>query len=90
MFVTARWHRVHHSDDQQYTDAHYADVSTFWDRIFGTAQRVDERTLTPAFLADWLQRCDRALLQQHASAAKKLQNIHATEALVAACEELAP
>jgi sterol desaturase/sphingolipid hydroxylase (fatty acid hydroxylase superfamily) len=46
MFVTARWHRVHHSDDQQYTDAHYADVFTFWDRIFGTTRQVDERTLT--------------------------------------------
>jgi sterol desaturase/sphingolipid hydroxylase (fatty acid hydroxylase superfamily) len=45
VFVTARWHRVHHSDDQQYTDAHYADVFTFWDRLFGTARQVDETTL---------------------------------------------
>jgi len=46
VFVTARWHRVHHSDDRHYTDAHYADVFTFWDRMFGTARRVDERTLS--------------------------------------------
>ncbi len=70
-------------DDHQTHNAHFlVDQGAGW--------LVDERTLTPAFLADWLQRCDRALLQQHASAAKKLQNIHATEALVAACEELAP
>jgi UDP-N-acetylglucosamine--N-acetylmuramyl-(pentapeptide) pyrophosphoryl-undecaprenol N-acetylglucosamine transferase len=56
----------------------------------GAGTLVDQSALTPAFLADWLQRCDRTLLLQHASAAKAMQNIHATEALVAACEELAP
>ena len=56
----------------------------------GAGTLVDQAALTPEFLADWLQRCDRTLLLQHASAAKTMQNIHATEALVAACEELAP
>ncbi len=56
----------------------------------GAGTLVDQSTLTPAFLADWLQRCDRTLLLQHASAAKTMRNIHATQALVAACEELAP
>jgi UDP-N-acetylglucosamine--N-acetylmuramyl-(pentapeptide) pyrophosphoryl-undecaprenol N-acetylglucosamine transferase len=56
----------------------------------GAGTLVNQAALTPAFLADWLQRCDRTLLLQHASAAKTMQNIHATEALVAACEELAP
>jgi UDP-N-acetylglucosamine--N-acetylmuramyl-(pentapeptide) pyrophosphoryl-undecaprenol N-acetylglucosamine transferase len=55
----------------------------------GAGTLVDQATLTPAFLADWLQRCDRTLLLQHANAAKQLQNIHAVEALVATCEELA-
>jgi UDP-N-acetylglucosamine--N-acetylmuramyl-(pentapeptide) pyrophosphoryl-undecaprenol N-acetylglucosamine transferase len=55
----------------------------------GAGTLVDQATLTPAFLADWLQRCDRALLLQHANAAKQLQNIHAVKALVATCEELA-
>jgi len=56
----------------------------------GAGTLVDQAALTPQFLADWLQHCDRTLLLQHARAAKKMQNIHATEALVAACEELAP
>ena len=56
----------------------------------GAGTLVNQAALTPEFLADWLQRCDRTLLLQHASAAKTMQNIHATQALVAACEELAP
>ena len=56
----------------------------------GAGTLVNQAALTPAFLADWLQRCDRTQLLQHASAAKTMQNIHATQALVAACEELAP
>ncbi len=56
----------------------------------GAAWLVAQTTLTPAFLADWLQHCNRTVLLQHAQSAKALQNIHATEALVAACKELAP
>jgi len=55
----------------------------------GAGWLVPQSTLTPQFLADWLQHCDRALLLQHASAAKGLQNLQATEAIVAACEEIA-
>jgi sterol desaturase/sphingolipid hydroxylase (fatty acid hydroxylase superfamily) len=46
MFVTAAWHRVHHADDQHFTDSHYADVFTFWDRIFGTARAVKPEELS--------------------------------------------
>ena len=56
----------------------------------GAGTLVDQSALSPAFLADWLQRCDRTLLLQHARAAKTMQNTHAAQALVAACEELAP
>ncbi|MDH4479225.1 MAG: undecaprenyldiphospho-muramoylpentapeptide beta-N-acetylglucosaminyltransferase [Rhodoferax sp.] len=56
----------------------------------GAGWLVDQTELTPAFLAHWLQHCDRALLLPHAIAAKKMQNTHASQALVAACEELAP
>jgi UDP-N-acetylglucosamine--N-acetylmuramyl-(pentapeptide) pyrophosphoryl-undecaprenol N-acetylglucosamine transferase len=54
----------------------------------GAGWLVDQSALTPAFLAEWLQRCDRSLLLQHAIAAQKMQQIHATEAMVAACEGL--
>ena len=56
----------------------------------GAGWLVQQSTLTPEFLAHWLQRCDRAELLQHAHAAKALQNTQATAAMVAACEELAP
>jgi UDP-N-acetylglucosamine--N-acetylmuramyl-(pentapeptide) pyrophosphoryl-undecaprenol N-acetylglucosamine transferase len=55
----------------------------------GAGWLVPQSALTPQFLADWLQHCDRAALLQHACAAKGLQNIQATEAIVAACEEIA-
>ncbi|MDH4481363.1 MAG: undecaprenyldiphospho-muramoylpentapeptide beta-N-acetylglucosaminyltransferase [Rhodoferax sp.] len=56
----------------------------------GAGWLVPQTALTPQFLADWLQHCERTTLLEHAQAAKALQNIHATQALVAACEELAP
>jgi sterol desaturase/sphingolipid hydroxylase (fatty acid hydroxylase superfamily) len=37
---TPGWHKIHHSDEQQFTDSHYGDVFTFWDRIFGTWHKV--------------------------------------------------
>jgi sterol desaturase/sphingolipid hydroxylase (fatty acid hydroxylase superfamily) len=39
IFVMSGWHRVHHSDEQRHTDSHYANLLTFWDRLFGTAHR---------------------------------------------------
>lgn len=36
VFSTPGWHKIHHADEQRYTDSHYGDVFTFWDRIFGT------------------------------------------------------
>jgi len=56
----------------------------------GAGWLVQQTALTPEFLADWLQRCDRAELLGHANAAKALQNTQATHAMVAACEELVP
>jgi sterol desaturase/sphingolipid hydroxylase (fatty acid hydroxylase superfamily) len=40
IFSTPGWHKIHHSDEQQFTDSHYGDVFTFWDRIFGTWHKV--------------------------------------------------
>ncbi len=36
LFVMPDFHRVHHQQDQFYTDANYADIFILWDRIFGT------------------------------------------------------
>lgn len=36
IFITPDWHRVHHSSYQPETDANFADVFSFWDRLFRT------------------------------------------------------
>ena len=36
VFVTPDHHRVHHQQDQVYTDSNYADILIIWDRFFGT------------------------------------------------------
>ena len=47
-----------------------------------------QHSLTPEGLAQWLQTCDRATLLRTAQAAKGLQNLAATTAMVQACEEI--
>jgi sterol desaturase/sphingolipid hydroxylase (fatty acid hydroxylase superfamily) len=36
IFTTPNIHKVHHEQDQYYTDSNYADIFILWDRIFGT------------------------------------------------------
>ena len=36
VFTTPNLHKVHHEQDQYYTDSNYADIFILWDRIFGT------------------------------------------------------
>lgn len=36
IFVTPNLHKVHHEQDQHYTDSNYSDIFILWDRIFGT------------------------------------------------------
>lgn len=36
IFTTPNLHKVHHEQDQYYTDSNYADIFILWDRIFGT------------------------------------------------------
>jgi len=36
IFVMPDYHRVHHQQDQFYTDSNYADILIIWDRLFGT------------------------------------------------------
>jgi sterol desaturase/sphingolipid hydroxylase (fatty acid hydroxylase superfamily) len=36
LFVTPNLHKVHHEQDQYYTDSNFADIFILWDRLFGT------------------------------------------------------
>lgn len=49
-----------------------------------------QATLTPQALADMLTTTDRSALLQRAVGAQKMQQLHATDAVVNACEALAP
>lgn len=55
----------------------------------GAGWLVPQTALTPAVLADLLQKTERPALLQRGLEAKKLQQIHATDAVVSACEEFA-
>lgn len=55
----------------------------------GAAWLVPQAQLTPEFLADMLQKTELATLISRGIEAKKLQKTEATQAIVAACEELA-
>lgn len=36
IFTTPNQHKVHHEQDQHFTDSNYADIFILWDRLFGT------------------------------------------------------
>ena len=36
IFTTPNLHKVHHEQDQHYTDSNFSDIFILWDRIFGT------------------------------------------------------
>ena len=42
IFVTPRYHHIHHSTQQDEHDGNYGSLFTFWDRLFGT--RIDPET----------------------------------------------
>ena len=69
-------------DDHQTTNARFlVDQGGGW--------LLPQNTLTPASLAEMLQKTERVALLNRALQAKKMQQLHATDAVVAACEELA-
>jgi UDP-N-acetylglucosamine--N-acetylmuramyl-(pentapeptide) pyrophosphoryl-undecaprenol N-acetylglucosamine transferase len=69
-------------DDHQTTNAKFlVDAGGGW--------LVQQRELTPEWLADLLRTVDRNELTRRAAAARKMQKTSATEEVVAACEELA-
>jgi len=45
IFVTPRYHHIHHSTNVELHDGNYGSLFTFWDRLFGT--RVDPETHPP-------------------------------------------
>jgi UDP-N-acetylglucosamine--N-acetylmuramyl-(pentapeptide) pyrophosphoryl-undecaprenol N-acetylglucosamine transferase len=55
----------------------------------GAGWLLPQREMTPQVLADLLQKTERPALVLRGLEAKKMQQIHATDAVVAACEELA-
>ena len=72
----------HAVDDHQTTNARFlVDQGAGW--------LTQQRDLTAEGLADMLQKTERPALIQRALKAKSLQKTHATDAIVAACEELA-
>ena len=36
IFVTPNLHKIHHHQDQEFTDSNYGNVFIFWDKLFGT------------------------------------------------------
>lgn len=36
VFITPNIHKVHHDQNQFYTDSNFADIFVFWDKLFGT------------------------------------------------------
>ncbi len=45
VFCTPNMHRVHHHYRMPYTDTNFGNIFSFWDRLFGTFARVDNKKL---------------------------------------------
>ncbi len=45
VFITPNIHKVHHDQNQYYTDSNYADIFVFWDKLFGTYKYVPVKSL---------------------------------------------
>lgn len=69
-------------DDHQTTNAQFLVAQ-------GAGWLLPQAEMTPARLANLLQNTERTSLVQCGLEAKKMQQLHATDAVVAACEELA-
>lgn len=69
-------------DDHQTSNARFlVDQGAGWLMV--------QSDMTPEALANLLQKTERSVLLQRGLAAKKMQQLHATDVVVAACEELA-
>jgi len=45
VFITPNIHKVHHDQNQFYTDSNFADIFVFWDKLFGTFKYVPVTSL---------------------------------------------
>lgn len=45
LIVTPNMHHVHHHYVQPYTDSNYGNIFSVWDRIFGTMQTIDQKSI---------------------------------------------
>src|SRR5215207_7362925 len=45
VFITPNIHKVHHDQNQYYTDSNFADIFVFWDKLFGTYKYVPVKSL---------------------------------------------
>ena len=45
VFVSPNMHKVHHHYKRPYTDSNYSNIFSLWDRLFGTFQYADPKTL---------------------------------------------
>jgi sterol desaturase/sphingolipid hydroxylase (fatty acid hydroxylase superfamily) len=45
VFITPNIHKVHHDQNQYYTDSNFADIFVFWDKLFGTYKYVSVKSL---------------------------------------------
>lgn len=43
ILITPSHHRVHHAANEKYLNKNYGDLFVFWDKLFGTFQREDEK-----------------------------------------------
>ncbi|SMC66083.1 sterol desaturase family protein [Moheibacter sediminis] len=43
IFISPSLHGVHHASDEKYLDKNYGDVFVFWDKMFGTFQKEEEK-----------------------------------------------
>lgn len=43
VFITPSLHGVHHASNEKYLDKNYGDIFVFWDKLFGTFQREEEK-----------------------------------------------
>ncbi len=40
IFVTPNLHKIHHHQDQEFTDSNYGNIFIFWDKLFGTYKQL--------------------------------------------------
>ena len=45
VFITPNIHKVHHEQNQYYTDSNFADIFVFWDKLFGTYKYLSVKSL---------------------------------------------